>query len=102
MLSLLLGVPCRLSSEASERLDGRPVYELDGLDGLDGRFWGLWDTAQQQTDCTDASHNVAKVRVASSNLVIRSRGNPAVGRVSCVFGCWPWSGVAHGLPMRCP
>ena len=31
----------------------------------------------------------AKVRVASSNLVIRSIGNPAVGRVSCVFSCLP-------------
>ena len=34
-------------------------------------------------------HHLAKVRVASSNLVIRSIGNPAVGRVSCVFSCLP-------------
>ncbi len=40
----------------------------------------------------------AKVRVASSNLVIRSIGNAAIGRVSCVLG----ADLGRVLPMVCP
>ena len=52
--------------------DGRPVYGMGGLDGLGGRTGGQETTSGDWTDQTDGNHNLAKVRVAGSNPVVRS------------------------------
>ena len=53
--------------------DGRPVYGIGGLDGLDERIGGQETTSRDWTDSTDGSLHVAKVRVAGSNPVVRSK-----------------------------
>ncbi len=54
--------------------------------------------ARQRTraHCTDGDLNVAKVRVASSNLVVRSKTKPLRCRGFVAFGAW-W--VTAGLPI---
>ena len=89
------------------RGDGIPVYELGGSDGLDGRFCGLWGTAAHYTDGADGSHHLAKVRVASSHLVIRSTNAPRSaalsGPLSSVYrllGGIPFSLCCCGVPVH--
>ena len=82
--------------------DGIAVYELDGSDGLDGRFCGLWSTAGHWTDCADGRHNFfAKVRVASSNLVIRSKNHQVSGPSRAAELHFRWF-RAHRMPIACP
>ena len=69
--------------------DGRPAYGVGGLDGLGGRMGGQETTSGDWTDQTDGNHNLAKVRVAGSNPVVRSIVTPGQGMflksVECEF-----------------
>jgi hypothetical protein len=66
----------------------RPLYELGGL----GRIWwtkrGLEDTYSQLVDWLDGRPNLAKVRVAGSNPVFRSKYNRRSGTLSRVPDCF--------------
>ena len=57
--------------------DGIALYELHGLHGPDGRNPGLEPTKPHHSDGSDEHRHIAKVRVASSNLVVRSIETPA-------------------------
>ncbi len=96
----LPSLSCQLSLRMVRTRDRRPVYELHESHGLPGRFCCLWDTAHQFTDCTDGHPHVAKVRVASSNLVIRSvktRSAAMQAEVLVFSACQPAVALAAGI-----
>ena len=81
---------------------GRPVYGMGGLDGLGGRAGGQETTSGTGTDSADVNHNLAKVRVAGSNPVVRSVVRSISGLLSGHF--LEAAGVSQShltIPSRC-
>ena len=87
IITRVLGVLCTPTERAARAAglvaggDGRPVYGMGGLDGLGGRIGGEETTSAGCTGWADGSLHVAKVRVAGSNPVVRSKKSCS----GCIF-----------------